>query len=129
MGFSRTSIAAIRAALVVALLAISYLAFTDRQIPIVNLVWDKLKHAAAFATLAMLVDFAFPAGRFGAAKMLWLLGYGVMIEVVQYFLPYRDASVLDVLADCVGIALYLLAIPVLKRLPGLRLRWQPLGGD
>jgi len=129
MGLSRTAVITFRIALTVAVVAISYLAFTDRQIPVVILVWDKLKHAAAFAALAMLVDFAFPAGRFGAAKMLWLIGYGVMIEVVQYFLPYREPSTLDVLADCVGIALYALAIPVLKHLPGLRLRWQPPGGD
>ena len=57
------------------------------------------------------------------AKILWLLGYGVMIEVVQYFLPNREASTLDVVADSVGIALYMLSIPLLKRLPGFRQRW------
>jgi VanZ family protein len=124
MGLSRTAIAACRVALVVAVTVTCYLAFTPRHFHVLELFWDKLKHAAAFATLALLVDFSFPASRFGVAKMLLLLGYGVMIEFVQYFLPYREASSLDVLADVVGIALYVLSIPVLKLLPWFRLRWQ-----
>jgi VanZ family protein len=124
MGLSRTAIAAFRIALAVTLAVTCFLAFTDRELPVINGVSDKVRHAAAFATLALLVDFAFPASRFGAVKVMALLGYGVAIEVVQYFLPARDASALDVLADGAGVAMYALAVPVLKRLHGFRLRWQ-----
>ncbi|BDY12625.1 hypothetical protein HCR_09370 [Hydrogenimonas cancrithermarum] len=33
----------------------------------------------------------------------WMLMVGIFIEAVQYFLPYREASVFDVFADIVGI--------------------------
>ena len=125
MGFSRATLAALRIALVVALLAISILAFTSHEIPLIDELYDKLKHAAAFATLALLLDFSFPASRFGLAKILLLLGYGVFIEVVQHFLPHREASAWDVFADGVGIAAYMLSVPALKRMRWFRLRWQP----
>jgi VanZ family protein len=125
MGLPRTTVAVLRVALAVALLAISYLAFVDREIPLIDQLYDKLKHAVAFATLAMLLDFSFPASRFGPAKILLLLGYGIGIEAVQHFLPHREASAWDVLADGVGIAAYMLSVPALKRMRGFRLRWQP----
>ena len=124
MGFPRAIIAAFRVALVVTVIVICFLAFTDRSFPALEHSSDKLRHAAAFVTLALLVDFSFPASRFGTAKILLLLGYGVGIEAVQYFLPHREASAWDVLADGLGIAAYMLSVPALKRMPWLRLRWQ-----
>jgi VanZ family protein len=123
MGFPGTIVIALRIALAVVVLAISYLAFTDSSMSI-ELFPGKLRHPVAFATLALLVDFSFPASRFGLVKILALLGYGVAIEVVQYFLPWRQASALDVVADGLGIAAYMLSVPALKRMPWLRLRWQ-----
>jgi VanZ family protein len=107
--------AAARASLAVTVAAVLYLATTDRSFPVIELVWDKAKHASAFAVLALLLDFSFPATRFGTAKIAALLGFGILIEVIQYFLPYRDASALDVGADSVGIALYALCLPLLLR--------------
>ncbi len=124
MALSRTIIVTFRIALVVALLAIGFLAFTSREIPLIDQLYDKLKHATAFAALALLVDFSFPASRFGLVKILALLGYGVAIEVVQYFLPWRQASALDIAADSLGIAAYMVSVPALKRMPWFRLRWQ-----
>jgi hypothetical protein len=40
---------------------------------------------------------------------------------VQYFLPYRESSVFDLLADAVGESLYIASIPLLRRMPIL---WQ-----
>jgi len=37
-----------------------------------------------------------------------------MIEVVQHFLPYRTAEILDVVADAAGVAGYALMIPLLR---------------
>jgi VanZ family protein len=84
---------------------------------------DKLAHAAAFLALAGLTDFAFPRHGFNWAKALPLLAYGLGIEVIQGFLPHRFASAADWLADALGLALYLLAVPLLRRLPLLRVRW------
>ena len=52
--------------------------------------------------------------------MFALAGYGLFIEVVQHFLPYREASFVDLLADGAGIAAYALCIPLLARIPVLR---------
>jgi len=87
---------------------------------------DKVLHAGAFLTLAGLLDFSFPATPFGSRKITSLLAYGMAIEVVQHFLPFRTFSLLDWLADAVGIVLYVgAATPVLKRVPLLQRRWAP----
>jgi len=77
---------------------------------------DKILHFLAFGTLALLVDYAFPRNRFGAAKIISLILYGLAIEVVQSYLPYRSASAADLLADLFGIGTYACFIPLLKRL-------------
>ena len=61
---------------------------------------DKLKHAAAFWVLTALYRRAY-----GPAAFYWgaMLAVGIFIEVVQYALPYRDASIFDLLADAAGI--------------------------
>jgi VanZ family protein len=112
--------------LAVAVTGCSYLAFTPIPVPLVEHVWDKAKHVAAFAVLATLTDFSFPRRGFDFRKVSALLAYGVFIEVVQYFLPYRSAEVLDVVADSIGLLCYWLATPALRRAPLLRRRWREL---
>lgn len=106
--------------LLAAVAAITFLAVTDRPYPLVESVPDKLNHFAAFVVLGLLADYAFPTERFGAAKILALAAYGAAIEVVQSFLPHRQASLLDLVADAAGIGLYALCVPVLMRIPVLR---------
>jgi len=76
---------------------------------------DKELHFLAFCTLAVLLDFAFPKSRFGWFKILALIGYGILIEVVQSFFPYRSTELADVFADIVGIFAYAVTIPLLRR--------------
>ena len=116
----RTLTALARIGLLVAVALVMHLAFTDRSYPVVSGLPDKLNHVAAFAVLALLADYAFPAQGFGAAKIAALAAYGFLIEAVQHFLPWREASFLDIVADGAGIAAYALCIPLLARLPGLR---------
>ena len=112
-----------RAALVVAVVLVSHLATSERAYPGVEQLHDKVSHILAFATLAFLADFSFPASRFGLRKIVVLLAYGVLIEVVQSFLPYREASWLDVVGDAAGIAVYAIVFPLLASVPALhRLR-------
>jgi VanZ family protein len=68
-------------------------------------VWDKAQHAIAFFVLMLLV---LPAHRrhvsiITLACLLCL--YGVLVEVGQWFVPNRSFSVLDMVADSVGVAL------------------------
>ena len=116
----RTFTALARIALAVTAAAIFHLATTDRVYPAIEGMGDKFDHAVAFAVLALLVDASFPARRFGLAKIGALLAFGLAIETVQYFLPYREASLYDWLADAAGIALYVPFIPLLAKLPVLR---------
>jgi VanZ family protein len=112
--------AAARLFLLAAVATITWLAVTDRPPPLVESVPDKLNHFAAFAVLGLLADYAFPATRFGAAKILALAGYGVAIEAVQTLLPHRQGSLVDLVADAAGIGLYALCAPVLLRFPAWR---------
>lgn len=87
----------------ITLLVIEYLATTTREIEVVAHSWDKLNHLAAFTVLYLLLS----AG-FGHLKMLTrvmlLMAFAVQIEIVQHFIPSRDFSLLDIVADAVGIA-------------------------
>lgn len=101
-----------RFGLVAALCAISYLAFTPQHHEIAEKASDKINHLIAFATLAWLIDGAFqPWQSKWLLKILALLGYGALIELVQLGLPHRSFSLLDLAADAAGIGLY--AIPAL----------------
>lgn len=84
---------------------ICWLAFSPHPPQGADLGWDKANHAAAFATLAM-VGLQCLRSRW---RPLWvllaLLGYGVLIELVQSRIPGREADAMDVLADMVGAAI------------------------
>lgn len=84
---------------------------------------DKANHIFAFYVLALLVDFSFPKDRLGFSKVFALLSYGLLIEVIQNFLPNRTSSLLDLLADGVGIASYGFSLPILRHVPLFRRRW------
>ena len=95
------------------------------RVPFVGL-GDKVLHVSAFLVLAALIDFSFPTSAFDVRKLTTLMAYGLTIEIVQHFLPFRSFSLLDWLADGAGIALYVAAAtPVLKRVPWLQRRWAP----
>ena len=83
-------------------------------------------YIVAFYVLALLLDFSFPEGRFDLSKAATLLGYGFLIESVQYLLPYRTFSLFDLSADAVGLLVYTFSLPALKYIPWLRWRWRIL---
>jgi VanZ family protein len=112
-----------RLALIAALAAISYLATIGQDFPVVRDISDKANHVLAFGALALLVDFSFPEEPFGSSKIFMLLAYGLLIELVQGLLPNRAASLLDLVADGIGIAAYKFSVPALKRVPWLKQRW------
>jgi VanZ family protein len=71
--------------------------------------WDKVLHAGAFGVLALLATWALARGRVRAATSRVLLAgclitvlYGATDEYHQSFVPGRDASVYDLLADALG---------------------------
>jgi VanZ family protein len=113
--------------LLAALLAtILWLALTPAPPKQADLGWDKLNHASAFATLALVATRGF--GRAAWWRIaLALLAYGGLIEVLQSFTPTRQAEWADLLADAVGVAAGL----VLSLAAGwlLARRWRPGDGQ
>jgi VanZ family protein len=84
--------------------AIEYLALTSRHIEIVESFWDKQNHFIAFCTLYVLLSLAYT--RFSTRlKILLLLLVGFQIEITQYFIPNRYFSLMDIVADSVGIVI------------------------
>ena len=67
---------------------------------------DKLIHIIVFFGFAVLVDLSSSRKPFWLWKGLPLLGYGVGIEVMQYFTPFRSFSIMDMVADFAGILIY-----------------------
>lgn len=110
-------------ALAVAVIAITSLALLPPpQVPI-STGWDKLNHSLAFFVLAILADHTWPRRDFWRWSTLLLLAYGVGIEIAQSLTPNRDSSLLDILANGVGIVMY----GLVRMWAGIRLA--PASGD
>lgn len=79
---------------------------------------DKLLHALAFLAFTLLAWLGWPR------RMRWngwpagLLVYGAAIELAQWLLPWRDASLLDWLTDASGVGLGMLLIAWQERSGG-----------
>jgi VanZ family protein len=65
--------------------------------------WDKSNHLLAFATLTWLGWRAFPQR--GWLVVLGLIGFGGLIEILQWFTPDRSAEWADLAADSVAVVL------------------------
>lgn len=64
---------------------------------------DTVQHAAAFTVLTLAMRWACP-GLGGLALLLWLSGFGLVIELTQALLPLgRSASLSDWGVDCLAI--------------------------
>lgn len=90
-----------------AVIAIFYLATTSVDHKVQSTFSDKFNHLIAFIVLSFLAHIAYPK----VQKLKWasaLFFYGLLIESVQYFLPYREFSLLDLATDLSGIIGYLI---------------------
>ena len=111
----QTTLIAFRVALAVTLVMTMYLATAQQEPSVIDNLNDKVNHVLAFYVLAFLADYSAPKLRFNLSKGLTILGYGLLIEVIQYFLPYRQFSLLDLAADGIGIAAYAFSQPIVSR--------------
>ncbi len=81
---------------------------------------DKYLHISGYALLGMLFFRAFRSLHFQNRQLVVLLSicastaYGISDEIHQFFVPYRTADVMDVLADmigsCAGVMVYSLLV-------------------
>jgi len=66
---------------------------------------DKLAHMMIFFTLAFLLSH-WLGERYGVLAISALVIFGLLIEVIQYYLPWRSFSYRDWAADIIGIIFY-----------------------
>ena len=88
----------------ICLVSIEYLATTTQEIKPLEHTWDKANHFIAFMTLYVLLSLAYK-NLSVVIKIALLLAFGMQIEIVQSFIPGRDFSGFDVVADSVGITI------------------------
>lgn len=89
----------------------TWLAFTPSPPEAVFRVSDLLLHAFAFVYLSFSLSLAHDLS--AARVALWMLGYGVLIEVLQSLIPDRTPELKDLLVDGAGIAVGLAAARLL----------------
>ncbi len=77
--------------------------------------WDKCLHLVTYGVLAALLRFS---GMLSNGLLIWLLlvGVGTADELHQVHIPGREANVLDLVADAVGIAIGIVLMDRLRRL-------------
>lgn len=92
-----------RIAFWVCLAAVLTLSLMSDVSPSLSTGWDKGNHLLAFAVLALLGRVAYP-GRL-LLIVVGLLGYGILIELLQSLTGYRVAEFKDLIADALGILL------------------------
>lgn len=89
----------------------TWLAFTPSPPEAVFRVSDLLLHAFAFAYLSFSLSLAHDLSATRVA--FWMLGYGLLIEVLQSLIPDRTPELKDLLVDGAGIAVGLTAARLL----------------
>jgi VanZ family protein len=75
---------------------------------------DKLKHFTAFFVLSFLLNRASSTIAHRLRNMGALLGFGIFIEIIQLFLPFRESSIDDIIADSVGILVFQLLLSLFR---------------
>jgi VanZ family protein len=94
--------------LMITLLLVTWQALTPHLPNQPEIINDKLGHALVFLLLAAISDHAYASSAFAVKKISYLLVYGIAIECIQYYIPGRMFSLLDIGADLGGLLLYLL---------------------
>ena len=97
-----------RTLIIILMVTGAWVATRKLEFPELLSVSDKVIHVFVFFCFAVLMDLATERHPFWLWKGLPLLVYGAGIEILQYFSPDRSFSVLDWLADFLGIFLYFL---------------------
>ena len=98
---------------------IIFVSFSSVRVPsetcVSLLYFDNVLHLYAFIVLSFLLDLSTLKPLLqNKLYILLLISYALLIEVVQYFLTYRDAEFLDFIFDLVGILVYVMFAPKLE---------------
>ncbi len=86
----------------------TYAAFAPQGVPLPFQVSDIALHACAFTYLTAALWFAHHSEDRGWKPAVWMMAYGIAIELIQSLEPTRDAEFKDLVVDAIGIAMGLL---------------------
>ena len=64
--------------------------------------------------MVMILDFAYSPGRYLIFKIGLIVGYSIVIEVAQNFIPSREMSIHDKLANGLGVLSFVLVLPYIQ---------------
>ena len=68
-------------------------------------IWDKLQHFLAYAVLGLTGALGFPGKKPAFVLALGLVLLGAALEVAQFYVPARDMSLGDGIANALGVIL------------------------
>ncbi len=77
---------------------------------------DKLLHFMAYSTLTLWLYLLFSSKTILIKSLFLLFLYGLFIEFLQYFIPNRYFSVMDILANFLGIFVTTMVVKKIKLL-------------
>ena len=81
---------------------------------------DLVAHGLGYALLMVVAVFAFANKSRFVALAIFCFAYSVLIELIQYFIPYRTLSLADIVANGVGVLIGLLLVyrfwPLIRRI-------------
>jgi VanZ family protein len=90
-----------------AVLFFSWIPGTDTALQFVTSS-DKYAHFIAFFVLSVLLLFAYSFSKPFFSTVLFMMLFGLVIEAIQIFVPYRSFSLLDFGADLLGVFIALI---------------------
>jgi len=83
----------------------------------VPLMWnDKAIHFISYFVLILTLDFSWCPGKQLVTKSILALVYSGLIEYGQSYVPGREMSLGDLIANACGIVLFLLMVPLFRRM-------------
>ena len=101
---------------ILSMMVICYMSLVPRLVtPIDFSHSDKVWHALAYLWVSLLPFIGFENKRSALYASLLMIALGLALEFGQYFIPERDASIGDLLANIVGVVLGILLGSALRR--------------
>ena len=77
---------------------------------------DKLIHCISYFLLIMMLDFSWNPSQQLLIKSVFIMIYSGLIEYAQGFIPGRDTSLADIVANGAGVMLFTASVPFLRRI-------------
>ena len=73
---------------------------------------DKVEHAIVFFILSLLLNRASDTKKYRLRNIMVLSIFGILIELIQHFIPHRSTSISDALANIAGILVFQFAFSI-----------------